>query len=198
MRLLHRQFAQLAFAVVIAIAASYLSGIYPLDSLLSRFSSDMTQTAELLPPSLVAEIDQLREEWGIKGTSIMVVKQEKDHRFDEWQEAFAGMGQRDGDGNPMERDVSSINYSQMSAKCHTFLQTLFAMASNAKLFTAIALGMVAHNESMAEKPTPFSLKSKVKELIPEWKLMDPVATKQANFIDLMGKCRSSRQSQCLT
>jgi hypothetical protein len=61
------------------------------------------------------------------------------------------------------------------------------MASNSKLFTAIALGLIAHNESLAAISTPFNLKTKVKDIIPEWKLLDPVATEQANFIDLLGE-----------
>jgi hypothetical protein len=68
------------------------------------------------------------------------------------------------------------------------------MGSNAKLFTAIALGMIAHNESRSAMDAPFSLKTKVKDVIPEWKLMDPVATEHANFIDLIGKSRSRHEA----
>jgi hypothetical protein len=108
------------FTVIISVAAFYLSRIPSPHSILLRFSSIMSQTPPgLLPSSLVAEIDQLRREWGIKGASIMVVKQEKDDRFDEWREAFAGMGQRDGKGNLMERDVSPFGYCLTSTQRDT-------------------------------------------------------------------------------
>jgi hypothetical protein len=119
MRILYRPCTRLALAIIIAITASYLSGIRSLQSLLSCLSSEMSSAPALLPPSLVAEIDQLRREWGIKGASIMVVKQEKGDRFDDWREAFAGMGDRDGKGNPMQRDVSPFGYCLTSTERDT-------------------------------------------------------------------------------
>jgi CubicO group peptidase (beta-lactamase class C family) len=110
MRILYRPCARITFVIIIALAASYLAGIRSPQSLLSFLSSKMSSASKLLPPSLVAEIDQLRQEWGINGASIMIVKQERGDRFDDWREAFVRLGQRDGEGNPMERDVSSVDY----------------------------------------------------------------------------------------
>jgi CubicO group peptidase (beta-lactamase class C family) len=81
----------------------------------------MSSNPELLPSTLVADIDRLRQKWGIKGTAIMIVKQEKGGRFDEWQEAFVGLGQRYGKGNPMERDVSHAYCRLKSADSNSYI-----------------------------------------------------------------------------
>ena len=60
---------------------------------------------QLLPPSFIADIDRIRQEWGIKGVSVTVVKQKKGDGFDQWEEQSVGLGVRDGEGNPMEADV---------------------------------------------------------------------------------------------
>jgi hypothetical protein len=82
----------------------------------------MSSNPELLPSTLVADIDRLRQEWGIKGAAIMIVKQEKGDRFDQWQEAFVGLGRRDGKGNSMERDVSHVDCCLKSADSNSFLR----------------------------------------------------------------------------
>jgi CubicO group peptidase (beta-lactamase class C family) len=193
MRSLRRFCARALFSIIIIIAASYLFSILPPYSLLSRYLRNMSSAPELLPSTLIADIDRLRREWGIKGAAIMIVKQEKGDRFDQWQKAFVGLGVRDGKGNPMEQDVSHVDCCLKSVGLKKVLQTLFAIASNSKLFTAIALGMIAHDGSLSTTPERFSLQTKVKDVIPEWKLMDPVATEQANFIDVLGECEASTQ-----
>lgn len=65
-------------------------------------------------------------------------------------------------------------------------QTLFSIASNSKLFTAIAAGLMVANESTTRgsgarlKPT-----TKIKDVVPSWGLMDPVASDGTDLIDLL-------------
>ncbi|KAF9463774.1 beta-lactamase/transpeptidase-like protein [Collybia nuda] len=60
--------------------------------------------------------------------------------------------------------------------------TLFAIGSNSKLFTALAVGLLIHNETLSPR---LSWNTKVASVIPSWELMDPIATKQATILDIM-------------
>ncbi|KAF8069841.1 beta-lactamase/transpeptidase-like protein [Lyophyllum atratum] len=58
--------------------------------------------------------------------------------------------------------------------------TLFAIASNSKLFLALSTGLLISNGSLNLEWT-----TKVASVIPEWKLMDPIASKEATLLDLL-------------
>ncbi|CAK5274082.1 unnamed protein product [Mycena citricolor] len=60
--------------------------------------------------------------------------------------------------------------------------TLFPIGSNSKLFDAIATGLLISNETLSPR---VSWDSKIASLIPEWKLWDPVATRESTIVDLM-------------
>ncbi|KAF8064240.1 beta-lactamase/transpeptidase-like protein [Lyophyllum atratum] len=60
--------------------------------------------------------------------------------------------------------------------------TLFNMASNSKLFTVIATGLLINNETITPR---FNWDSKISDLIPEFNVTDPVAAKEACIIDLL-------------
>ncbi|KAG5649688.1 hypothetical protein H0H81_002495 [Sphagnurus paluster] len=58
--------------------------------------------------------------------------------------------------------------------------TLFAIASNSKLFLALSTGLLISNTSLNIDWT-----TKVASLIPEWKLADPIASEEASLLDLL-------------
>ncbi|KAH0589798.1 hypothetical protein H2248_005512 [Termitomyces sp. 'cryptogamus'] len=58
--------------------------------------------------------------------------------------------------------------------------TLFAIASNSKLFLALSTGLLISNHSLDVQWT-----TKVATLIPEWALDDPVASQEATILDLL-------------
>ncbi|KAJ7700484.1 beta-lactamase/transpeptidase-like protein [Mycena rosella] len=60
--------------------------------------------------------------------------------------------------------------------------TLFAIGSNSKLFKALATGLLISNESFL---TRISWKTKIASLVPEWGLMDPVASAESTIQDMM-------------
>ncbi|KAF9463776.1 beta-lactamase/transpeptidase-like protein [Collybia nuda] len=60
--------------------------------------------------------------------------------------------------------------------------TRFAIGSNSKLFTTLAVGLLIHNETLSPR---LSWESTVASVIPSWELMDPVATKQTTILDIM-------------
>ncbi|KAJ6529134.1 beta-lactamase/transpeptidase-like protein [Mycena vulgaris] len=60
--------------------------------------------------------------------------------------------------------------------------TLFAIASNSKLFNTLATGLLISNETLTPR---ISWTSKMASILPGWKLMDPVATSESTILDLM-------------
>ncbi|KAJ6484471.1 beta-lactamase/transpeptidase-like protein [Mycena vitilis] len=60
--------------------------------------------------------------------------------------------------------------------------TLFGIGSNSKLFDVFALGLLISNETLAPR---ISWTSKMASIVPEWKLMDPVATSESTIVDIM-------------
>lgn len=56
------------------------------------------------------------------------------------------------------------------------------MASNSKLFTAIAAGLIAANGTSG-----FTQRTKIKDVVPEWKLMDSIASDGTDLVDLLCK-----------
>ncbi|GLB37131.1 putative beta-lactamase [Lyophyllum shimeji] len=60
--------------------------------------------------------------------------------------------------------------------------TLFAIASNSKLFTALATGLLIHNETLSPRLT---WQSKIGSIIPDWGLMDPYASNHSTIVDLL-------------
>lgn len=86
----------------------------------------------------------------------------------------AGYGVAGADGRPMGAD------------------SLSAIASNSKLFTAFSVGMLLRNDTLGEAykdrtGQTLSYRSKLKDLLPNglWELYDPVATEQADLVDLL-------------
>ncbi|KAJ9091788.1 hypothetical protein QFC21_007091 [Naganishia friedmannii] len=123
----------------------------------------------LLPQSLIKELDNLRKSWDVGGVSVTTVKREKAWKFDEWQTQTVGLGEADDIGTPVDET------------------TQFAIASNTKLFTVLAVGLAIHNEA-SQGPTNhtrLTWNSLVKDFVPEWRLMDPVASDRTDFSDLL-------------
>ncbi|KAF8884172.1 beta-lactamase/transpeptidase-like protein [Infundibulicybe gibba] len=61
-------------------------------------------------------------------------------------------------------------------------RTLFSIGSNSKLFSTVAAGLLIHNETLSPR---VSWNSRIGSLIPEWSLMDPLASNRSTIIDLM-------------
>jgi CubicO group peptidase (beta-lactamase class C family) len=131
------------------------------------------QKCNVLSLELVREIDQLRQDWGIKGTSVAVVQL----RDGKWEQDTLGFGVADGAGNAVTEHVSSRS-TILSSLGLILLQTLFGIASNSKLFTAITAGLIVADGAITQT-------TKMKDIIPEWQLMHPIASNGTDLIDLL-------------
>ncbi|KAJ7700387.1 beta-lactamase/transpeptidase-like protein [Mycena rosella] len=60
--------------------------------------------------------------------------------------------------------------------------TLFSIGSNSKLFDVLATGLLISNDSLSPR---ISWDTKIASFVPEWGLMDPVASAQSTILDVM-------------
>ncbi|KAG6908807.1 hypothetical protein DXG01_003254 [Tephrocybe rancida] len=88
---------------------------------------------------------------------------------------------KDTQGNWVNVETKGYGRATASGKNVTE-QTLFNMASNSKLFTVMATGLLIHNETLTPR---FNWDTKVSAVVPEFNTTDPVTTRSARFIDLL-------------
>ncbi|KAL1701299.1 beta-lactamase/transpeptidase-like protein [Schizophyllum commune] len=101
-------------------------------------------------------------EWNSPGGVAVAFVQQLENG--EWQVETQGYGRAKADGGAVDED------------------TLFAIASNSKLFTAISAGLLISNDSLE---TPLTWETKLKSIIPEWKMADHFASAETTITDAM-------------
>ncbi|KAF8193266.1 beta-lactamase/transpeptidase-like protein [Mycena galopus ATCC 62051] len=80
-------------------------------------------------------------------------------------------------------NLESKGYGNATLQGHKVTaDTLFSIGSNSKLFDVLVAGLLISNETLTPR---ISWSSKIASIIPEWKLMDPVATRESTIVDLM-------------
>ncbi|EJD51736.1 beta-lactamase/transpeptidase-like protein [Auricularia subglabra TFB-10046 SS5] len=123
-------------------------------------SSDSQRRAagDLFSPAIDTFIRTTIDQWELHGLSIAIVRRRDDGGFDV---STRGYGVAGLDGRPVTAD------------------TLLPIGSNSKAFTVAALGHLVANASVG-----IDWSSRVHQLLPEFKLQDAVATKQAKLVDL--------------
>ncbi len=62
---------------------------------------------------------------------------------------------------------------------------MFSIASNSKLFTMLSVGMLIEHDTMLPNGEKLDWTTKIKDVLPEWKLMDEYASDHATVVDLM-------------
>ncbi|KAF7321092.1 Beta-lactamase domain-containing protein [Mycena chlorophos] len=107
-------------------------------------------------------VSQVLKDWNSPaGIAVAVVRQ---NGHGGWVVEQQGHGQAKADGTPVTPD------------------TLFSIGSESKLFDIISTGLLISNASL-EKPVTWT--SKIADIIPEWELIDPIASAGSTIIDLM-------------
>ena len=67
-------------------------------------------------------------------------------------------------------------------------QSLFAIASNSKLFTYMAIGLLIENKTELAGGECFGWNTKVKDVVPGWRMQDDYARDHVDITDLLGTC----------
>ncbi|KAJ7766340.1 beta-lactamase/transpeptidase-like protein [Mycena maculata] len=96
------------------------------------------------------------------GVGVAVVRRHKDRSG--WNVETKGYGNAKVDGTKVTSD------------------TLFPIGSNSKLFDILATGLLISNESLSKR---ISWDTKIASFVPEWGLMDPVASAESTIVDVM-------------
>ncbi|KAJ7141548.1 beta-lactamase/transpeptidase-like protein [Mycena filopes] len=119
----------------------------------------------LLTPKINAYITSQLSYWNSSGLAVAVVKKEPEGT---WNVEFGSYGQAQVTGAPVTPD------------------TLFAIASDSKLFLSMAVGLLIKNESLAvQRGEKLRWDTRIATLLPEWGLMDPEMEKGVTIQDML-------------
>jgi hypothetical protein len=66
---------------------------------------------------------------------------------------------------------------------------LFAIASNSKLFAALSIGLLIENETVLENGDRLEYSTKIKSILPDWRMLDPYMQDHLDVLDLLGMFR---------
>ena len=142
----------------------------PLTEESHRFSSSSNSsysTGVLISGSTDQYVKTLLEKWGSSGLSVAVVRKDESAP-NGWRHDFGSYGIAHANGSPMTPD------------------SVFAIASNSKLFLAMSVGLLISNKTLAEeRGEEIKWSTKIRDLIPEWGLMDEEMDRGVSLQDML-------------
>lgn len=112
-------------------------------------------------------IQSLLARWKSSGLAVAVVRKD-DSSPNGWKQEFGSYGIAQANGSLMMPD------------------TVFSIASNSKLFLAVSVGLLISNKTLAqERGQELKWSTKVRDVIPEWRLMDEDMDRGTTFQDML-------------
>ncbi|ORX36667.1 beta-lactamase/transpeptidase-like protein [Kockovaella imperatae] len=121
-----------------------------------------------LPEHMSKYVEEVRTELGVPSIGIAVVKRvNDDDGHGSWESAIGTFGTANVQGDPVTKD------------------SLFAIASNTKFFTALSVGMLIENGTKLPSGEPLKWDTKIKVIFPGIQFPEPSQTDLLNVIDLM-------------
>ena len=130
-------------------------------------SNSRYSTGVLISGNTNKYVKTLLEKWGSSGLSVAAVRKDESTP-NGWRLEFGSYGIAHADGSPMTPD------------------SVFAIASNSKLFLAMSVGLLISNKTMAEeRREEIKWSTKIRDLIPEWSLMDEEMDRGVSLQDML-------------
>ncbi|CAA7271165.1 unnamed protein product [Cyclocybe aegerita] len=127
----------------------------------------VARNGPLISPRIHKYTRRLLTKWNSSGLSLAVVRKD-DSLPSGWRHEFGSYGIAKGDGSLVTPD------------------SVFAIASNSKLFLSLSVGLLITNETLAkERGQGLSWTTKIRDLLPEWALLDEVASRESTLQDLL-------------
>ncbi|KAJ7135135.1 beta-lactamase/transpeptidase-like protein, partial [Mycena filopes] len=118
------------------------------------FRPQAASKAVFITPEIDTFVNAQLALWNSSGLAVTVVRQDT-NAPGTWDIEFGSYGTAQADGSPVTPD------------------TMFAIASNSKLFLSLSVGLLINNESLAvARRENLRWDTKIKTLLPEWGLMD--------------------------
>ncbi|KAJ3516168.1 hypothetical protein NLJ89_g1292 [Agrocybe chaxingu] len=131
---------------------------------------DTSATAKkgvLISPATEEYANGLLKKWSSSGLAVAVVRKD-DTEPSGWRHEFGSYGIAKGDGSPITPD------------------SVFAIASNSKLFLAFSVGLLISNKTLArERGQDIKWSTKIRDLVPEWGLMDDDMDRGVTLQDML-------------
>ena len=112
-------------------------------------------------------LSNLLARWNSPGLSVTVVRRDASQE-NGWKFEFGSYGISRGDGSLVDPD------------------TVFAIASNSKLFLSISVGLLISNETLAQqRGQKIGWSTKIQDLIPEFRLLDEDVGRKVTIQDML-------------
>ncbi|KAJ7178172.1 beta-lactamase/transpeptidase-like protein [Mycena filopes] len=146
------------FVLQVALAASAFTRIGSAQQQPFKLS-----TTDVLTAEVDAAVKSILKDFNSPGGVGVAVVHRKSSK-DEWVVETKGYGVAKVDGTRVTSD------------------TLFGIGSNSKLFDILATGLLISNESVSPR---ISWDTKIAAFVPEWGLMDPIASAESTILDVM-------------
>ncbi|WVQ78589.1 hypothetical protein IAT38_000675 [Cryptococcus sp. DSM 104549] len=145
-------------------------------------SSNSTLTNETSPSfpaldKLKSAIESLRQRYGVPGITIGYAVSPT------FAQDEAGATDVDDEANWTLGTASFGTADRYNSSVDA--QTLFGIGSNSKLFTALAVGLLIYNETALPNGELLSYTTKLKDVLPNWGLMDDYSSDHADILDLL-------------
>ena len=132
-----------------------------------QFFSSSKSTGALISGDTDQYVKTLLEKWGSPGLSVAVVRKDESAP-NGWRHEFGSYGIAHADGSPMTPD------------------SVFGIASNSKLFLAMSVGLLISNKTLTqERGEEIKWSTKIRDLIPEWGLMDEEMDRGVSLQDML-------------
>jgi len=131
------------------------------------FYEPTTKHSRLISREIEQHIHTLLQKWGSSGLSVAVVRKDASQP-NGWLHEFGAYGIAHGDGSPMNSN------------------SVFSIASNSKLFLSFSVGLLISNRTLAhERGKNITWTTKIRDLIPEWGLMDEEMERGVTLQDML-------------
>ncbi|KAJ3789678.1 beta-lactamase/transpeptidase-like protein [Lentinula aff. detonsa] len=120
-----------------------------------------------LTPEIDSFIEGLLAEYSSPGLSVAIVRRNETYSTG-WLTEFGSYGIAKADGSPVTPD------------------SLFAIASNSKLFLSLSIGLLIENQTLFEETErELSWNSRAIDIFPQWGLMDKDMERTVDFQDML-------------
>ncbi|KAJ4481281.1 beta-lactamase/transpeptidase-like protein [Lentinula aciculospora] len=120
-----------------------------------------------IPPEIDTFIKGILNEYNSPGLSVAIIRH-NETCSSRWHMEFGSYGIAKADGSPVTPD------------------SLFAIASNSKLFLSLSIGLLVENQTLADqRGKGLSWSSRALDVIPQWGLMDKDMEQIVNLQDML-------------